>query len=189
MMDSSTEEVGLMSDLLIFWGGLNTLCVWFEVKKKTGISIVAVVLSYALPLELAWQPDWWQISVVMFRTKDSFPSNSFQFSMSALILSMCYDFRFKWDWDSLFQSSTNPLVSNSPPLPASNPWPLLTPATQVRQIFTFRAHQQVNSSGFFSPQAENSLMVLFDQNRWRRCVTRTGRVLALCCFEVLFGSQ
>ena len=35
-----------------------------------------------------------------------------------------------------------------PPLP-SNPLLLLTPATQTTQILAFRAHRQVNSSGFF----------------------------------------
>ena len=109
-----------------------TLCVIWS-KKKTGISIVAVVLSYAL----------WQISVVMSARKIVFLQNSFQFSMSALILSMYYDFRITWDWGSLFQSSTNPLVWNSPPLPFS-PFQSLTPfdaCYAVRQIFTFRSHQ------------------------------------------------
>ena len=108
-----------------------TLCVIWS-KKKTGISIVAVVLSYAL----------WQISVVMSARKIVFLQNSFQLPMSALILSMYYDFRITWDWGSLFQSSTNPLVSNSPPLPPS--FQSLTPVDAcyaVRQIFTFRAHQ------------------------------------------------
>ena len=100
-----------------------TLCVIWSEKKKTGISIVAVVLSYTLPLGLTWQPDWWQISVAMSARKIVFLQNSFQLTMSALILSMYYDFRITWDWGSLFQSSTNPLVSNSPPLP-------LTLATQ-----------------------------------------------------------
>ena len=68
-----------------------TLCViWSKKKnkKKTGISIVAVVLSYALPLGLAWQPDWWQISVIMSARNIVFLQNSFQLPMSALILSM-----------------------------------------------------------------------------------------------------
>ena len=123
-----------------------TLCViWSKKKKKkkTGISIVAVVLSYALPLGLAWQPDWWQISVVMSAQNIVFLQNSFQLPMSALILSMYYDFRITWDWGSLFQSSTNPLVSNSPPLPLS-PFQSLTPSGAcyaVRQIFFFRSHQ------------------------------------------------
>ena len=117
-----------------------TLCLIWS-KKKTGISIVAVVLSYALPLGIAWQPDWWQISVVMSARNIVFLQNSFQLPMSALILSMYYDFRITWDWGSLFQSSTNPLVSNSPPLPPSVQ--SLTPVDAcyaVRQIFTFRVH-------------------------------------------------
>ena len=108
--------------------GSHTLCVWFEEKKPWNFNCRScAVIRPTLPLELAWQQDWWQISVVMFRRKDSFPSNSFQFSMSALILSMYYDFRITWDWDSLFQSSTNPRVSNSPPLllSPSNLLPLL----------------------------------------------------------------
>ena len=140
LMDSSTKEVGLrlpvflriLPDMICDEWPSNlltrlkyTLCQnWSKKKRKWNFNCRScTVIRPTLPLELAWQQDWWQISVVMFRRKDSFPSNSFQFSMSALILSMYYDFGLTWDWGSLFQSSTNPLVSNSPPLPPppSNP--------------------------------------------------------------------
>ena len=37
---------------------------------------------------------------------------------------------------------------------------------QARQILAFRAHQEVNSSGFFSSRSGNSLMILFHQYRY-----------------------
>ena len=104
--------------------------------KSNGISIVADVLWYALPLGLAWQPDWWQISVVILR-KIVFPQLlpipyircNFQGAMITAVQEI--------EAVRRFQSSTNPMVSNYPPLsfpPSSHPLLVLTPATQARQI-------------------------------------------------------
>ena len=105
-----------------------------------------------------------------------------------------------------------------PPLP-SNPLLLLTPATQTTQILAFRAHRQVNSSGFFysgevggrggrTPASKKLGVFLLGGRRggietlwWFSLINidnlknrKRGWVLALrfkalCCFKVLFGSQ
>ena len=150
-MESSTEEVGLRLPVFLRtlpdklrdeWpssGDSHFVCD----LKSNGISIVADVLSYALPLGLAWQPDWWQISVVILR-KIVFPQlrpipyigYNFQGAMITAVHEIEAVCRF--------QSSSNPMVSNYPSLsfpPSSHPLPVLTPATQARQIPAFRAHQ------------------------------------------------
>ena len=156
MMDSSTEEVGLklpvflliLPDMLWDEWPSNLLtrlkytsCVIWSEKKDWNFNCRNCAVIHPTP------GTWLTTGLVTnfsryLRAKDSFPSNSFQFSMSALILSTCYDFCITWDWGSLFQSSTNPLVSNSPPLPPppSNPLTPFDACYPVRQIFTFRAH-------------------------------------------------
>ena len=158
-MDSSTEEVGLilpvflrkLSDMLCDEWPSNlltrlkyTLClIWGEKKWDWNFNCRSCAVIRPTPGTCLTTGLVTNFSRNV-RTKYSFPSNSFQFSTSTLILSMYmyYDFRITWDWGSLFQSSTNPLVSNSPPIPP--PFESLIPVDAcyaVRQIFTFRPHQ------------------------------------------------
>ena len=158
-MDSYTEDVGLIlpvflrilpdmlcdewpSDLLTRLK--YTLCVLWSKKKNWNFNCRSCAVIRPTPgtwLTTGLETNFSR-RIVMSALKIVFLQNSFQFSMSALILSMYYDFRIKWDWDSLFQSSTNPLVSNSPPLspllPIPDPcWRLLRRQTN----FHFPPHQ------------------------------------------------
>ena len=127
-MESSTKEVGLffcehcriwfvMSDLLT----RLKLCVWFEVKWNFNWRRRCAVIR---PTPGTCLTTGLMINFSRNFTNDSFNSNSSQFSIYTIILSRYYDFRITWDWGSLFQSSSNPMVSwySLFPLP-SNPYP------------------------------------------------------------------
>ena len=127
----------VMSDLLT----RLKLCVWFKVKWnfnwRRRCAVICPTLGTCLTTGL-------MSNFNRNITKDNFNSNSSQFSIQTIILSRYYDFRITWDWGSLFQSSSNPMGSINPPLhfpPSFQSLPPLTPATQARQILSFRAHQ------------------------------------------------
>jgi len=74
--------------------------------------------------------------------KDSFPSNSYQFYISRynfikVLWFLCIRLRKFAGFNSAWYQITHP---SAPPIP-SNPLPLLTPATQFRQIRTFPGQQ------------------------------------------------
>ena len=145
-MESSIEKVGLR--LPVFLRILPDMIrdEWHFVcdLKSNVISIdVADVLSFALPLGLAWQLDWWRISVVIIRRivfPQLLPIPYIRYNFQGAMITAVYEIEAV----CRFQFSTNPMVSNYPPLsfpPSSHPLPVLTPATQAKQIPAFRAHQ------------------------------------------------
>ena len=123
-------------------------------------------------------------------TKDSFPLNSSQFSLSAKILSRYYDFRITWDWGGLPVSIlyiSHGIKSNYPPLPASSQF--LTP---------FDACYADQSNFLFPCSVSAVVVVLFDQYRFLKQPEKKMcegdrlwlalRFKALHCFKVSFGS-
>ena len=153
LIESSTKEVSLRLSvfLWIYWiwivmiewpsNEAQSFCVWFEVKWNFNWRPICAVIRST--------PGTCLTTGLMTNfsrnfTNDSFNSNSSQFSIYTIILSRYYDFRITWDWGSLFQFSSIPMVSNYPPLPfppSFQSLSLLMSATQARQILAFRAHQ------------------------------------------------